>query len=180
MFPPAVAGFCGEVARATSTPADFAGVAILGTAASVIGNARKIELKSNAWYESARFYLAAVGDPAAGKTPAIELVVGPYISIQQAEIARYKADKAAHDLAVQAYERAAKAARNVPGGTLPPPPPPEPPLPERLVVMDITVEGLAPILEQADRGLLMVQDELAGWVGGMNQYKGGKGNDRQF
>ena len=47
-------------------------------------------------------------------------------------------------------------------------------------MVDVTVEGLAPILEQAPRGVLMIQDELAGWVAAMNQYKGGKGNDRQF
>ncbi len=180
VFPPAVAEYCCEVARATSTPPDFAGVAILVAAAAAIGNARTLELKANAWYESPRFYAAGVGDPAAGKTPATDTVVAPCQHGQQALIAGYKTAKAAHDHAVEVYERAAKAARSAPGGVPPPPPPPEPAPPERLLVMDVTVEGLAPILEQAPRGLFMVQDELAGWVGGMNQYKGGKGNDRQF
>lgn len=179
VFPPSIADYCREVARATSTLPDFAGVAILVTAGAAIGNSRAIELKPNAWSESPRFYLAAVGDPAAGKTPVIEAVIAPYMSAQQSLIATYKSAKSAHDQAVDAYERAAKAARTG-GGVTPPPPPSEPTPPERLVVVDATVEGLAPILEWAPRGVLMIQDELAGWVAAMNQYKGGKGNDRQF
>ena len=44
---------------------------------------------------------------------------------------------------------------------------------------DATIEALADLLEQNPRGLMMVRDELTGWVRSMNQYKGGKGADRQ-
>ena len=37
-----------------------------------------------------------------------------------------------------------------------------------------------PILAKNERGLVMLQDELTGWVRRMNQYRGGKGSDRQF
>ena len=36
------------------------------------------------------------------------------------------------------------------------------------------------VLEDNPRGLLMVQDEGVAWVRSMGQYKGGRGNDRQF
>jgi hypothetical protein len=43
------------------------------------------------------------------------------------------------------------------------------------------MEGLVPILTDNPRGVLMVRDELSGWVRSMDQYKqGGKGSDRQF
>src|SRR5262249_52450211 len=61
-----------------------------------------------------------------------------------------------------------------------PPVPDEPDLPERFVTVDATVESLAPLLEANPRGLLMPQDEGVGWVRGMGQYKGGRGNDRQL
>ena len=35
-------------------------------------------------------------------------------------------------------------------------------------------------MNQNPRGLALVQDELSGWVNGMNQYKGHRGSDVQF
>lgn len=48
-------------------------------------------------------------------------------------------------------------------------------------VSDVTAEKLAELLNQDPRGLLLVRDELAGWLLSFNQYKaGGHGSDRQF
>lgn len=45
---------------------------------------------------------------------------------------------------------------------------------------DVTVERLAQLLAENPRGLLVIRDELSAWVKSMNQYKQGKGADRQF
>ena len=50
----------------------------------------------------------------------------------------------------------------------------------RIVVDDATMEALAGILSRNPRGVLVPVDELSGWVGGMNAYKGGLGRDRQY
>ncbi len=50
----------------------------------------------------------------------------------------------------------------------------------RVIVGDVTTEALATILAHNPRGILNSRDELASWIRGMNQYKGGKGTDRQF
>lgn len=47
-------------------------------------------------------------------------------------------------------------------------------------VGDITVEKLADVLKEEPRGTLLLRDELAGWVKGMDQYKHRGGSDRQF
>jgi len=47
-------------------------------------------------------------------------------------------------------------------------------------VGDITVEKLAEVLQADPRGALLLRDELAGWVKGMDQYKSRGGSDRQF
>lgn len=61
------------------------------------------------------------------------------------------------------------------------PAPEEPAVPSmgRCVASDTTVEALVSILEDNPRGLLIHRDELAGWVRSMDQYKGGRGSDRQ-
>lgn len=58
--------------------------------------------------------------------------------------------------------------------------PTQPPVLRRVVVGDVTTEALATILAANPRGILMARDEISSWIRGMNQYKGGKGNDRQF
>jgi hypothetical protein len=47
-------------------------------------------------------------------------------------------------------------------------------------VADITPEAMARVLRENPKGVLLNRDELMGWVRGMDQYKGGKGSDRQF
>ena len=58
-------------------------------------------------------------------------------------------------------------------------PPWEPPVPicERFIVSDVTIEALAALLDVQDDGLLLVRDELSGWINGLAEYKGGKGSD---
>jgi hypothetical protein len=56
---------------------------------------------------------------------------------------------------------------------------PEAPSMDRSVASDTTIEALVSILEANPRGLLVHKDELTGWVRSMDQYKGGKGSDRQ-
>jgi hypothetical protein len=61
----------------------------------------------------------------------------------------------------------------------PAPEEPEAPTMSRSVASDTIVEALVSILEDNPRGLLLHKDELTGWVRSMDQYKGGKGSDRQ-
>jgi hypothetical protein len=182
LFPPALADFCRQVGESTSTPPDFAAAAILATAGAAIGNSRALCIKPNIWYESARFYIANVGRPASGKTPAMDAVIKPFQAIQLKLIKDYKDAKAAYDAATQHHDHVVKANKALSQDEQQPLPsvPAEPTPPERFVVNDATVEALAPLMEGNPRGLLMHQDEGVAWVRSMGQYKGGRGNDRQF
>lgn len=52
---------------------------------------------------------------------------------------------------------------------------------EKVFTSDVTAEKLAGLMQENTRGVLMIRDELAGWLLSFNQYKsGGKGADRQF
>jgi hypothetical protein len=182
VLPPALAAYCREVAEATSTPPDFAGLTMLATAGAAIGNSRALCLKEYVWHESPRIYGANVGDPASGKTPPADAVLKPYQALQLRLLSEYRRAKAEYDQAMAEHEAVLRENRGLPPAERRPPPdaPEVPGKPEPFVVMEATVESLAPLLEENPRGLLMPQDEGVGWVRGMGQYKGGRGNDRQF
>ncbi|MBY0231038.1 MAG: DUF3987 domain-containing protein, partial [Gemmataceae bacterium] len=57
---------------------------------------------------------------------------------------------------------------------------PTKPIEDRIVVGDTTTEALTVILQRIPRGVVMVRDELAALVSGLNQYKNGQGSDLQF
>src|SRR5262249_55628830 len=114
-------------------------------------------------------YVAVIAPPGGGKSPAMQAVLKPL----QTESARLLAD---WQLAMEEY----KAALEDEGDPDEPIAKPKRPVLRRVLVDSVTVEGLSMVLQDNPRGVLLAADELAGWVGSMNQYKGGKGDDRQF
>ena len=57
--------------------------------------------------------------------------------------------------------------------------PPDAPVRPRIRVADATVEAFGALAAALPRGLLLVRDELAGWLGALDKY-GGSGFDRAF
>lgn len=51
---------------------------------------------------------------------------------------------------------------------------------EHLYSTDLTVESVNAILSKNHRGILIHQDELVSWTNSDNQYRGGRGADRQY
>ena len=154
-LPATLGDFVLDAARSLGCPVDYLGLACLGIASGAIGRSVAIAIKDG-WVESACLYAAIVGDPGMTKTPALAVAAKPLWGITE-------------DL-IREYREAIAAA----------PDDDDPPPPRRLAVDDTTVEALAPILQDNPRGLVMLRDELTAWVSGLNQYKGGKGSDRQF
>ena len=58
--------------------------------------------------------------------------------------------------------------------------PPVKPNRRRITIDDFTSECLAGILSGNPRGVLLAKDELTSWLAAMNQYRGGRGTDRQI
>ena len=166
-----------EAAAAIGCPPDFVALPILAALGSAIGNSRRIKLKEG-WTESAAIYGAVIADPGEKKTPAYKVAVESAVKRQAAfkEEQAEKLDEYAREL--REYEVDKRAALK---DGLAAPPPPQAPTMSRTVVEDTTIEALARVLDENRRGVLVMRDELAGWVRAMDQYRaGGKGSDRQF
>ncbi len=150
-----------EAAASIGCPADLIGVPVLVTLASAIGNSRVLKLKGG-WEEGATIYAASVAPPGTKKTPAYNEAIRPAANVQARFFQDYQ-----RELRLCEEEQDEDSHNS------------ELPTLQRTTVGDTTIEALCTILNANKRGVLMVRDELSGWVRSMNQYKG-KGADRQF
>ena len=164
-----------EATDALGCAPELVALPMLAALSSAIGASRVIEIKGG-WREGTTLFLAAVASPGAMKTPAAKVAKKPVFDRQRGQGRAYAEDKEDYKRELREWEverrDAAKAGE-------PAPEEPEPPSMGRSVASDTTIEALVSILETNPRGLLVHKDELTGWVRSMDQYKGGKGSDRQ-
>ena len=133
---------------------------IAGIAGAVHGRTRVKAMRYGNWEESARLWMAFIGDPSTKKSPLLSTVMAPYKKAKAAAANTYRA-------ALSFWEETPKNER----GKKPPPP--------AIFTNDATPEALSEILTATDRGLMYYADELAGWLGNMERYTG-KGTSRPF
>lgn len=115
------------------------------------------------WAESARIWVALVGNPSTKKSPILSAAEKPLRKIDAAMFRRYIAAKAEYD----GMKKEDKADA-------------EKPKQKRKRLEDTTIEAAQEVMGDTPEGLLVLQDELSGWFGGMDRYSNGKGKDRSF
>jgi hypothetical protein len=174
VLPEPLGRFVAEAARALDCPADYLGVPLLVLAGAALGGSRALEIKTG-YEQRPCLYAAIVGPPGSTKSPALALVAQPLqeeswrLKAQwDRAMVEYEADLAKHEASRKNIGAAARDPR------------PVKPLLRRLVASDATTEALAQVLLENPRGVALVRDEITAWVLTMNQYKGGRGGDRQF
>ncbi len=156
-----------EGSEAIGCRLDFLAVAALVAASGTIGRSVRLRLKGD-YFASSSLFVACVGPPSDGKSPAIQKACSAVRRIDEA----LKVD---HDRAMDRWQDEQDAV----GSTGKKSKPTAPPRSRRIDLDDITMEALPLILADNPRGLVLIKDELAGLMLGLNQYKGGKGSDRQ-
>lgn len=174
-LPNPVRPFITKAAKAIGCDASFIAIPLLAGLASAIGNMRRIQLKRS-WTEPAILWAVVVGDSGTLKSPAIELALRPIRKRQRDAMKRHSEATALYAIELADWERAMaqwKKAKNHNDA----PTKPIQPVADRCWCDDATVEALAVLLQQNSRGLLLIRDELAGWVKGFDCYKNGKGGD---
>jgi len=174
-LPQAVAGFVSDSAEAIGCDASFIALPLLVGFASAIGNSRRVQLKQG-WTEPAILWGAIIGESGSTKSPALELALRAVRERQRkamrehAEAMRaYEAERLNHERDLTAWKRS-KA-----GGD--PPEAPERPTCERCWTDDVTIEALAKLLQDNPPGLLVIRDELAGWLHFDRYSANGKGGE---
>ncbi len=164
VFPPPLRDYVIAGSQALGVPADMVAGPLLGFAAGAIGNSRALQVKPG-WVVRSIIWLAIIGAPGSGKSPALDYARHPLDVLQQTAFETYRAE-------VATWEEEAAVARS----QRPPRELPEKPVLAHYFTTDATMEALAFLLG-ASPGLAMVRDELVGWVRSHDAYR--KAGDRQ-
>jgi Protein of unknown function (DUF3987) len=175
-------------AASRGCPRDYVAAALIVAASAWIGNSRHVAVNGT-WSEPPHLWLAHVGSPSTGKTPALRPFIEASRAIERDAEPEWQAAVAEHARLAEAARAIEEQWRNevriatksgAPAPTRPASAeiPPELPRP-RLVAMDATTEELQHLLAHQPRGLLYTRDELSGWLGNHDRY-GGHGGDRAF
>lgn len=157
-------------------PPDYVAAPCLAIASGVIGRSVGLFIKEG-WHEYAALFSIIVGHPGTGKTPALKLASHPIWEIFREleedfaiRLSMYRQAKREWDA-----ERRGKGAKTAAAEF-----DEDRPTRIRIAVSDTTKEALSQMLWENVRGLLMIHDELSGWLAAMNQYRGGDGDDKEF
>ena len=158
VLPPSLQRFVLEVAQSVPCPPDYVAVPCLAVAGAAIGRSIALRLKPG-WNEEANLWTTIVGPPGTGKTAPVNAATRPLFKI-------FDAQNRTHAAAVAAAQDSTKPVKM--------------PVFKRTLVSEITTEALGQRLHDNPRGLILVSDELAGLMNGLDQYKTTGGNDREF
>jgi hypothetical protein len=183
LFGPDWGRWLGDTAQAAACPVDYVAMPLLASSSALIGNARWAQA-SPGWTEPPHVWCGNVGDSGDGKTPGSNcLLLYVLPEIERRIVGDYEDRLRDWELAVEA-DRIAKAnwqkeLRKDPHAPRPPQlAEPMMPMKPRLRQYDVTVEQVAMVLAHAaPKGALIVRDELAGWLIGMDLYNA---SGRQF
>lgn len=177
-----------DTATDCGAPPDYVFAGLLAAGSAAVGNARRVT-PWGGWVEQPHLWLALVGNPSSGKTPALKPLRDAARGLERAEepaydsaLARYERDVAEATAASEQWKADVKIAVN--HGRVPPDRPagavlPERPMLPRLVASNATTEALTELLAANPKGILLDRDELAGLIGQFDKY-GGSGDDRAF
>jgi Protein of unknown function (DUF3987) len=180
VFGPAWGDWSTAASEAAACPIDYVAAPLLASTSVLIGHARWAEA-SPGWSEPPHLWVGGVGDSGDGKSPGADCLLRSVLPEIERCMAADHPDRLREWRASVEFERAAdqrweEDVRAAQKRAAPPPLPPvrttgpEPQSP-RLRQNDVTIEKAASLLATAaPKGLLIVRDELAGWIGGMNSY----------
>lgn len=176
-----------RMADAKGCPPDYAAAAILGGAASLIGNARWASAFEGSFLQPAVLWMGLVGDPSAGKSQAIQEITKILSGIAETHQANYIDQLREYDTRVEAADIAVKTWRDQcqiakeEGGALPTKPrecyPPQKPQQPVGFLSDVTIEAICEYIAAQPKGALMALDELASLVANFGRRGG---DDRQL
>lgn len=166
IFPGKLSAFIHRLAESLHVPVNLSACCTLPIIGSAVGNTLRISPKPG-WSEPPFIWLVPIAFSGDGKSPVINKLMEPLNKLQLDAYEKYSEE-------LTIYEKALRRARKEQDIDVP-----DKPKLKHYKVTDFTTEVLVDIFHDDPHGILIYRDELSGLFLGLNQYKGGKGNDRQ-
>gem|GEM_PF-4360757 len=179
VFPQPIQKLIEKGAKTINCPPDFLGVPLLSIAGTAIGTDRKLKIKSG-WTETPIIFSAIVGNPGSGKSPALNHLMKPFKNKQMKFQKQYQEAKRKYEVQLSQYKQYQKNNNHSSKNQANKIKKPEKPDMKQIFTTDTTIEALAEIINKNPGGILLFKDELSSWVESMDQYRSGKGADRQY
>ena len=171
----------GDIAATKGAPIDYLALPLFSAAAGVIGAARSPQVRPG-WKEHTALWALNVGAPSSNKTPPLMVIQSAVVSIEQeaapdfdVQLARFREREQVARLEEDVWKERARKALKADG--IAPEKPADATIPEephrpRVFVADATPEAVSKLFSRNERGLLLIRDEAAAWLGGFGKYGG--------
>jgi hypothetical protein len=177
LLPKVIRNFVEDTTFRLQCAPDLVVIPALCAAGALLGKSVRVQplWNNSVWIERPAIWGAVVAPPSSMKTPSAKAAMAPIEGLQKRFYAEGKEDQEAYDAAQAEYKAAPKNNK---------PPVPSKPAPVKTIVLNNMTTERAMALQvpqenSYDRGMLIFVDELASWLLGFNQYKNGRGNDRE-
>ncbi|MFO0800575.1 MAG: DUF3987 domain-containing protein [Gemmataceae bacterium] len=178
VFPEKVADYWRAAAASLHVPVDYVAVPGLALLGAAVGRSRAAEVKPG-YTEVPLFWVAVVAPPGSTKSASLALARAPLAKAERAWLEAHRKEMTLFD--AEADRHAARMKEWKTGGCEgEPPAPPRRPVLRQATLDDTTTEAAAKVMADNPRGVVVVKDELSAFVGGMDQYRAGRGADKQF
>ena len=146
---------------------------MLTVLSSAIGNSIRI-IPKEGWDEPPFLWMMVVGRTGSGKSPAMNFLMEQIRFFARQDNKKYCKEKKEYLAKMKKYEKSLKIKKE----SVDKLEEPQKPKYNRWIISDTTLEALCVVMEESPRGVLLHNDELAGFVKSQNQYKK-KGSDAE-
>jgi hypothetical protein len=160
-LPQPLAEYVAKSAEAIGCDPCLVAMPTLAACAAAIGDARAIQVKAG-WIEFPVLWPLVIAPSGSLKTPAMKAAMLGLEEAQKKAFEQYRIAEARHKAAVADWIKRDKKGAE-----------PTPPQLESFYVGDATLESIGVLLDTNPRGLLLMRDELSGWLGGFDKYSDG-------
>jgi len=171
LFPDVVNAYVTEHAAAIGIDPAYVGLPMLSVLAGLIGPARRLQIKRG-FEQPSIIWTVTIGDVACGKSPGWKAAMKPAERIEMSlhSMMHRRDEEFDEQMRIYTVEKD--------NGNTPDIKPRKQPRTEQLTVNDATMEALLD-LHTHNSKLILGVDELAGFIKSMDQYRAGKGRDKE-